>query len=211
MAIAYYKQLNESTAIGLWRIEEDWQTLYDRLQLNEEEEAYFQGIGHGKRNLHWLGTRVLLREMLKTDEYIACKADEHGKPFLLNFPHHISLSHSFDYAAVMISLDKPVGIDIELVKEKVLRIQSKFLSEIELATVPESDRVEHLYACWCAKEAIYKLHGKREVSFKDNIHLDPFIYNSPGSFNACLKLNAAEYNFEVQYERFGDYMIGYVI
>lgn len=211
MAIAYRKDLNASTSMGVWKIEENWQELYPRLQLNSEEQAYFQAINHDKRNLHWLATRVLLREMLQTDQYIDCKADEHGKPFLINFPHHISLSHSFDYAAVMISTENPVGIDIEIIKDKITRIQSKFLNPQELAAVPVEHRIEYLYACWCAKEAIYKLNGKRNVSFKDNIHISPFHYQQQGVFDARLIVNGQVQHFQVHYERYEDYMIGYVL
>lgn len=115
MALAYYKHLDATTAFGVWKIEETAEELYSSLQLNKDEEAYLQTLNNGKRNLHWLSTRVLLRKMLNTEKYIDCQVDEDGKPYLVNFPHHISFSHSFDYAAVMVSEDKPVGIDIELV------------------------------------------------------------------------------------------------
>ena len=98
-------------------------------------KAYYEKLSNGKRHLHWLGTRVLLRKMLHTEEYIDCKVDAHGKPYLVNLPYHISLSHSFDYAAVMISKSKPVGIDIEQMKEKVERIAHKFMRPEEMAFI----------------------------------------------------------------------------
>ena len=210
MALAYRRQLDDKTAFAVWKIEESAEELYSRLQLNEEEKAYVENLNNGKRNLHWLSTRVLLREMLNTNGYIDCRGDEHGKPYLVNFPHQISLSHSFDYAAVMVSEDKPVGIDIELVKEKIERIADKFLSAEEQSFIDTSHRIEHLYICWCAKEAVYKLQGKRNVSFKDHIKLNPFPYSAEGSFGARLEAEQLCKTFEVNYERFNDYMIGYV-
>ena len=38
----------------------------------------------------------------------------------------ISITHSFDYAAIIVS-DKPVGIDIEKVRSKITRIVKKFI------------------------------------------------------------------------------------
>ncbi|WP_374165757.1 4'-phosphopantetheinyl transferase superfamily protein [Arcticibacter sp. MXS-1] len=210
MALAFQKQLDEKTAFAVWKIEESAEDLYSRLQLNSEEKAYFEGLNNGKRNLHWLSTRVLLREMLNTGDYIDCRVDEHGKPYLVNFPHQISLSHSFDYAAVMISEDKPVGIDIELVKEKIVRIEDKFLTPAEVQFIDPSNRIMHLYVCWCAKEAIYKLQGKRTVSFKDHIHLQPFSFAMEGEFYAVLEADQVCKQFVVKYESFHDYMIGYV-
>lgn len=210
MALVYQRQLDKKTAFAVWRIEESADDLYSRLQLNAEEKAYIESINNGKRNLHWLSTRVLLRYMLNTHRYIDCRVDEHGKPYLANFPHQISLSHSFDYAAVMISEDKPVGIDIELIKGKIERIAGKFLCKNEIAFIDPSHRIDHLYICWCAKEAIYKLQGKRNVSFKDHIKLHPFLYSPSGSFPATLKVEQICESFQVNYETFEDYMIGYV-
>jgi 4'-phosphopantetheinyl transferase len=39
MAIAFRKQVDADTEFALWRIEEDADTLYRQLQLNEQEEA----------------------------------------------------------------------------------------------------------------------------------------------------------------------------
>src|ERR1700761_2602799 len=151
MAIAYRKQVDSDTEFALWKIEEKAEELYSQLQLDEHEMAYVEQLSLGKRHLHWLGVRVLLRTMLNTSEYIDCKIDAHGKPYLVTIPYHISLSHSFEYAAVMISKSSPVGIDIEQIREKVERIADKFMSPSEMELIGDADRVRHLYAAWCAK------------------------------------------------------------
>lgn len=209
MGLAYQKQIDSKTSFAVWKIEESAEDLYSRLQLNDRENAYLDSLNNGKRNLHWLSTRNLLRKMLNTSQYIDCRVDDHGKPYLVNFPHHISFSHSFDYAAVMISEDKPVGIDIELVKSKIVRVAKKFMSAEELTFIDPQQTIPHLYTCWCAKEAIYKLHGKPNVSFKDHIHLRPFNYKGEGCFEASLQADE-KMQFDVYYESFADYMIGYV-
>jgi phosphopantetheinyl transferase len=210
MALAYHKKIDSSTSFAIWKIEESAVELLAQLQLKEHEKSYLDSLISGKRNMHWLSTRVLLRKMMDTDEYIDCKVDDNGKPYLTNFPHFISLSHSYDYAAVMVSKDKSVGIDIELIKDKIERIASKFMSADEMQFMDENQRVEHLYVCWCAKEAIYKLHGKKNVSFIENIELKPFNYTGEGSFAAKLELGTIKKEFNVHYERFDGYMIGFV-
>ncbi|QJD97130.1 4'-phosphopantetheinyl transferase superfamily protein [Mucilaginibacter robiniae] len=210
MAIAYKRQVDGDTEFALWKIEEDADTLYRQLQLNDQEKAYVEQLANGKRNLHWLSTRVLLRTMLNTDSYIDCRIDEHGKPYLVNMPYQISLSHSFDYAAVMISKSRPVGIDIEQIKEKVERIAPKFMKLQELAFMDEQAKIQHLYVCWCAKEAVYKCYGRKEVSFLDNIALKPFNYQTEGSLKAHLQKDEVSLNYQVDYLQYEDYMIGYV-
>lgn len=211
MGLVYLKQLNQQTRFAIWKIEETADELLTNLQLNPSEKAFLQRINKGKRTLNWLGTRVLLRKMLDTPGYIDCPSDQNGKPYLVNFAHKISLSHSFDYAAVMIS-DREVGIDMELVKPKIIRIEKKFMKDAELDHLDEPYKVEKLYACWCAKEALYKLQGDKGVSFKDHITIEPFEYNQKkGSLYAYLESPTYRRRFEVCYERFGEYMLGYVV
>lgn len=211
MGLVYQKQVDDSTTFALWKIEETAEELYGQLQLKTHEKDYLETLNNGKRNLHWLGTRVLLRKMLNTDSYIDVDTDEHGKPFLKNFPQHISLSHSFDYAAVMISEDREVGIDIELVKRKIERVALKFMSPEEMAFIEDANRVEHLYICWCAKEAVYKLHGKKNVSFLQHIRLEPFACCGSGLFLASLETPELSKTFRVGYEKYGNYMLGYAL
>ena len=210
MGIAYRTTVDNDTEFALWKIEENDEELYKQLQLNEAEKACIQNLSNGKRYLHWLGTRVLLRKMLHTNDYIHASVDAHGKPYLVNIPCHISLSHSFDYAAVMISSNSPVGIDIEQVKEKVERIAHKFLSDDELAFINEEQKIQQLYVCWCAKEAVYKCYGQKEVSFADNISLQPFNFEGHGTVAARLNKGDVIIDYEVNYLQYQDYMIGYV-
>ena len=209
MSLVYHKELEPDTSFSIWKIEESAEELLAQLQLKHHEISYLDTLINGKRNLHWLSTRVLLRRMMNTDEYIDCRVDSSGKPYLANFPHFISLSHSFDYAAVMVSKKKAVGIDIELIKDKIERIAHKFMSLQELDFISK-DRIEHLYVCWCAKEAIYKLHGKKNISFLDHIRIEPFEYLLEGAFQASLDTGERTNNYTVHYDKFEGYMIGYV-
>ena len=209
MSLVYKKELDRFTSFALWKIEESAEELLAQLQLKHHEISYLDTLLNGKRNLHWLSTRVLLRTMMDTDDYIDCQVDSNGKPYLTNFPHHISLSHSFDYAAVMVSTNRAVGIDIELIKDKIERIAHKFMNDEELSFI-SPDRVDHLYVCWCAKEAIYKLHGKKNISFLDHIRIKPFDYSGSGSFEASLDTGVQVNTYRVHYDKFEGYMIGYV-
>jgi len=209
MGMAYRKKVDNDTEIALWKIEENAEELYQQLQLDEEEKAFIQNLSNSKRYLHWLGTRVLLRKMLNTEEYIDCKVDEHGKPYLTSIPYHISLSHSFDYAAVMISKNKPVGIDLEKIDRKVERIARKFMRPEELAFIKPEHNIKQLYTCWCAKEAIYKCYGRKEVSFIHHIFLEDFDYHEEGGLHAAIRNDTTQLNFEVEYLQFNGYMIGY--
>ncbi len=211
MGIAYRKKVDNDTEFALWKIEENASELYRQLQLDDEEKAFVQKLSNGKRYLHWLGTRVLLRKMLNTEEYIDCKVDGHGKPYLTTIPYHISLSHSFDYAAVMVSKNKPVGIDIEKIDRKVERIAKKFMRPEELAFIKPKDKIKQLYACWCAKEAVYKCYGRNKISFLNHIFLQPFNYREAGSLHTEIRKDNLNLSFKLEYLEFNGYMIGYAM
>ena len=212
MSLVYLREIDSQTKFAIWRIEESDDDLLSKLQLDEREKAKLGSFNKGKRRLHWLATRVLLRTLLNTSRYIDCPSDANAKPYLANFPQKISLSHSFDYAAAMLSTEGEVGIDMEIIKTKVERIQHKFLKPIELAFITKGEtRFEQLYACWCAKEAIYKLQGNSGVSFLNNMTIQPFEYQKQGVLKLELDCSHNKQIFEVHYEKFNEYMLAYAV
>ncbi len=212
MPIVYQKKIDGDTRLAVWKIEEHEEELMASLQLRAHELEVIKGLSAGKRTLHWLSTRVLLRKMLETEDYIDCQLDAHGKPYLVELDWQISLSHSYDYAAVMISRNRKVGIDIELMKHKIKSIKHKFLSDVELAQKQVGDNIQGLYVCWCAKEAIYKWNGRKGLEFRKHIHIQPFKLKEEGSLKVTVELTEGSQVLEVNYFKMGDgYMLGYVV
>lgn len=212
MPVVFNKKIDDDSVLAVWKIEETEEQLLSSLQLKQHELDVIATLSNGKRALHWLATRVLLRKMLNTADYIDCQMDEHGKPYLVNSDTHISLSHSYDYAAVIISKGKQVGVDIELIKMKIKSIKHKFLSDVELAQKQIGDNTNGLYVAWCAKEAIYKWHGKKGLEFKQHIHIKPFKLKDEGTLQALVELPTGTKELMVNYFKTKDgYMLGYVV
>ncbi|MCY4778490.1 4'-phosphopantetheinyl transferase superfamily protein [Sphingobacterium sp. UT-1RO-CII-1] len=211
MALILLRQIDEMTKIAIWKIEESSDELVAQLQLNESELSLLPKLKKGKRTLHWLASRALLRHLLQTKAPIYCPSDENGKPYLPDYPYKISFTHSFDYAGIMMSKQKECGIDLELIHNKILRIKEKFMKPSELQGIDEKN-IEQLYACWCAKEAVYKLQGKKGVSFLNNMSILPFSYSAQnGSLTLVLHKNDTSTPYTVYYEKFENYMLGYVV
>lgn len=212
MPVVFNKNIEEQTILSVWKIEETEAALLNGLQLKSHELEFISSLNNGKRLLHWLSTRLLLRQMLNTADYIDCRMDEHGKPYLVNADYEISLSHSFDYAAVMISKYKKVGVDIELINDKIKKIQRKFLTDLELSQIQDEDRTLALYVCWCAKEAIYKWHGRKGLEFRKHIHIHPFQAAESGVIQASVQLPTGTTELQVEYFKIAeDYMLGFVV
>jgi 4'-phosphopantetheinyl transferase len=211
LPLVYTKYLNNGSRLGIWKVEESIVELQSQLILNKEELDFFNNLKKGKRNLHWLAGRVLLRKLLDTNEFIEVKEDEFGKPYLLNFNFELSITHSYDYAGVCISKNK-TGIDIEKMKKDLSFLSHKFLSDQEINYLNSDNLFKQLYICWCVKETLYKLYGKKELSFKQNITIKEFKYSSKGTVLA--EIRKANFNeaYEVNYKEFvPGYMLAYLL
>ena len=122
-----------------------------------------------KREQEKAGSLFLLSELLNTNNF---ELGYHitNKPFLKGRSEHISISHSHNKLAISINEKQPTGIDIELVRDKVLKIKHKFLSETELSFA--GDNIDKLITFWAAKEAMYKVYGLKELDFKLNLLIE---------------------------------------
>ena len=92
---------------------------------------------------------------------ISSRAD--GAPFVEDCELFVSLSHSGDYVAAAVS-DKPVGIDIQKIRDFDKRLIERICTERELEYVGECDTKTRFFEVWTAKEAYFKMCGG---SFKD--------------------------------------------
>ncbi|TAE31451.1 MAG: 4-phosphopantetheinyl transferase family protein [Cytophagales bacterium] len=166
--------LNPDCQVMLWRIDEDELTLRALALLTPNEEADLEGITHPTQRLEWLACRVCTCTLVGQNNllYRGLRKDEYGKPHLIGESSHISLTHTGGWAAAVWHRNRPVGIDIEPVRDQFTRVVPRVLSESEI--VHAAGRADRLAVYWCAKECLYKLYGKRQLSFRDHLHIDPF-------------------------------------
>ena len=106
-----------------------------------------------KRQKEWLGTRLLLKLVEGNNAEISYT--DTGAPILRNSSRHISVSHSGTFVAIALS-DQHVGLDIQVITNKALRLKSRFLSEEEQLMLDSESDIEGAVQLWCAKEAVYK-------------------------------------------------------
>lgn len=209
MGLIYQKELPGNTKVGVWRIDESETDLLGRLQLSQAERAHIDQFKDTKRYLHWLGSRVLLRTMIDTDEFIELKTFSNQRPKLLNFPYHVSISHSHEMAAVAISPKNDLGIDIEWLHEKVLRVKHKFLHPTEISALnglSNSKAIEQATIYWCVKEAMYKWYGKRGIRFASQLRVQQ-IYPGKHEADTALLDNSRKLTLPIFYEKINGYIL----
>ena len=93
------------------------------------------------------------------------------KPFLQDEMYHFSISHCGDYAAVVVSREYRVGVDIEMITPKVEKIIHKFLSQQEQLLLPTEEKFKMATVFWSVKESVYKWKGLGSVDFIRHINI----------------------------------------
>ena len=121
-----------------------------------------------KRRREHLAWRRVVRNELGRD--VVIDYNEVGAPVVDTPNTYISVAHGGDSVAVAIA-DEPVGVDIEALDRNYERIMSRYMSPTEEAL---SKMEEWPAVVWTAKEAIYKLYGKREVDLTQDIRIQTF-------------------------------------
>jgi 4'-phosphopantetheinyl transferase len=192
--------------LSVWQITESSGELLSFFTPEELEETFFQDIQFEKRKTEWLAIRALLKQMIGPGFEISyTKA---GKP-LISHPlyHHISISHSRDFAAVFIHQNLSVGIDIEGMNRNYASVKKRFLSQSELEHVNESNLLQCLY--WCAKEAIFKLVEEEGLDFRK--HIQVFAFDPEmDTFSARFVHGDQERTYQLQYTTFNEHGLVWV-
>ena len=197
--------LNESTILGVWKIEEDLKTLRDMVVLDGEDRKKFRVFASTSRKLEFLSVRALLAELLGNDARIIY--NKNNKPFLKDGSRFISISHSHKLTAILLSTNEKVGIDLEYMSSNISAIAFKFINRREKITKESENRRYHLYLHWCAKEALYKICDKEGISIRNNITIDPFEVNDSGEIKGKVITDKINDSFDLFYTRYDNYAI----
>ena len=209
MPIVNIKHINDHVTCGIWKIEENTESLRREVCLSHTESIEYEKIQNVKRRKEWLSARNALMAIcrkLKID-YKGTYKDDHNKPHLIGVPGYISLSHSFPYATALLNTQDPCGIDIEQAKPAFTHVSQRFLNEEELNRISG----DPLYLCsaWAAKEVLFKIHGRKSLSFKNNLSLSPYKLQHEGQIDGHIKLDMGVKNYLLQYFQLDGYIVCY--
>jgi phosphopantetheinyl transferase len=162
------------------------------------------------RKCEWLSVRVLLKNILGEEKEILYHPS--GKPYLADHSHHISISHTKGYVAVIVDKEKEVAIDIEKISPRVEKVSVRFVNREEEESLSEQNRLIHLLLYWSAKESIYKMMDEAGIDFKEQMHIRPFepVINEWSRFSAYETCTPAQQSFTVRYFVHNEYVITYI-
>jgi len=212
MPLVKHSLLESGIQLGLWHITENTEDLISQLYLNKEEFDTLAGFKTEHRQKQWLSYRVLIRNLVKIDTIYKIYYTRNGKPYLINPPRNISVTHSGDFSATLISENKSIkpGIDLERIEKKVISVRSKFLNPIELIRASVHPSPASYTMFWSAKEAVYKCYDNPEISLRKNIHIHSLRQeNDHWKIKIKVFLKDTVTDFIVHCEFFGDYILSY--
>lgn len=134
--------------------------------LTPEETERFFSFKHLKRQQEFVATRVLRHQLFG---FSHIHYNEHGAPYIEE-EGFISISHAPGIVGLAICRDFQIGLDIEPLRPKALLLKNKFLSEEEKKLFETENELE-MTKVWSAKEALYKLAGRKQLIFKTDLLL----------------------------------------
>ncbi len=197
--------LNEYSILGVWKIEEDLDTLLELVVLDIDEKKKYNTFSSNSRKLEFLSVRALLSDLVGKDAKIVY--NKNNKPFLKDGSRFISISHSHKLTAILLSTNEKVGIDLEYMSTNIAAIAFKFLNRKEKVTREQEERKYHLYIHWCAKEALYKICDKEGISIRKNITIEPFKVQDSGEIKGQVRTDKINESFDLYYSKYDNYAI----
>jgi phosphopantetheinyl transferase len=104
-----------------------------------------------------------------------------------------------------------VGIDIEQVHPRLHKVAHKFMNPREGGAEVEKLSTDHLCLHWCAKEALYKLYGRRNLDFREHIQVLQPPVGHQGDFRGRIRTGLNENHYLLHAEKIDDYFMVFAV
>ncbi len=201
MPLVYQQSINNHTSIALWLITED-EVFFEHIPLQRE-------ITNPHKRLQHLAGRHLLLLLEPNIPLADIKVASTRKPFLPKEPFHFSISHCGNYAAVIVSKENRVGVDVEVISDKAFRLARKFLSPAEMSILPYGALPKFYTLAWSVKEALFKWDGNGGVDFKRDLPIQAFTSEKNGGHAICF-FKKQEW-LRVDYIQWEDHFLSWIV
>lgn len=138
---------------------------------------------------------LLIKEIMGSG--YAMEYDVYGKPWPVNKPGFISLSHSANWVAFCFHPNQPMGIDVETTRLQLAKVVPRISHLSELSILEKSqDKQRTMQLFWGGKEALYKAYGKKNLEFSSQLILSG-IEDECNSFKGEIILPDASWECEL--------------
>lgn len=199
--------------LGIWHLTEEEDFFLQKLSLSDSERIEIEAAT-GRKKLEKLAGKLLVRQL--TGWAFTIEKNENGKPFFKDSNLHLSLSHSGDYVACIVS-EHVVGIDIQYLTSKVERVAWRVMNENKFKSLDPNNRLEHLHVYWGAKEDLYKAYGHKAMDFRKHLIIKPFDYKLNETAHVMkitegsIEKDHLLHQFDIYYQKIKNYILVYAI
>lgn len=190
---------SSTTQVYIWKVEESLEVLSQNVNLTPHCQARFDSMKSELHRKGFLSIRHLLHVAGYTDKDLFYTSN--GKPHL-NDGKHISITHSYNFTAIIVSDTSEVGIDIEMQRDKILRIASRFTPLKEYRTLANDEGlIRKLTIVWGAKESLYKIYGVKGLSFLQHINVADFDFDNEKT-TAVINYHGSHSDYQIDFLEF---------
>jgi 4'-phosphopantetheinyl transferase len=201
MPLLKIKALKDGTQLLVWKITESFDELYTSIELKEASLDRLNSMKSESHQKGFMSVRRLLMEQGYTD--FDLYYDAFGKPHLRDGTH-ISISHSNDFSIIVLS-EENVGADLEILKDKVVKLAPRFMDVTHLENLNAADRLKKAAVVWGIKESVFKIKNEVGISFKDNIFENEFLL-SDRKCSVALRFNHKVAYFDILFDFIEEYV-----
>ena len=201
MPFFYQQNINETAHLAIWSIQEPASFFETDIQLAVP-------IANEERKIQHLAVRLLFKLMMPAADLNQLVMADNGKPYLIGLPFHFSFSHCKGYAACAVD-DKPIGIDIEIIHPRILKVAHKFLNDSEkamIANLEQEDQLNQLAFLWAAKEAMYKKYEQLGIDFAKDFNILELTKGDRGTIPAAIVHKGNKIDLRLDYHFGADYV-----
>ncbi len=204
----YTQLITENYQLAIWELTEPEAYFLPDIARFSANPEKLDEIHVAQRRREWLCSRKLAWQMATelSGQCAGVWSDLHNKPHFKNSNLHLSISHAQPYVAVLVHKHHPCGVDIEALKDKLKKLAPKFLSPSELTQTQQN--LPALAIAWGAKEAVYKLYGRKQLIFKQHILLTGLSnIQEEGKLQAKLSIYTPPQIITLNYRQFNNHVL----
>jgi 4'-phosphopantetheinyl transferase EntD len=158
-----------------------------------------------RRSSQMEAIKLRLIQSIFKDINVSIENEENGKPILRGTNWNVSVSHSNNWLFIQTTPLFQPGIDIEPLREKVLKIAPRFVNTIDEKNLQHWPQLLGLHVIWGAKEAIYKSYSKKGLDFKKEILIElPADHLESNQIKGSIIKGEKRQEFDLEWELFPD-------
>ncbi len=205
-----YKTITVSptTSVYMWKVTEPENELSRGIKLTSHCQNRMDSMKSEAHRRAFLSIRHLMAKAGYADSDLYY--DDWGKPHLKD-GNHISITHSHNFTGIIVSETDEVGIDIEMQRDKILRIAHKFTPIQEYRTLANTEAIiRKLTMVWGAKESLYKIYAQKGLSFLRHIDVMDFTFDDSRTVAEIL-YKGKKSHYDVEFLEFEGFTCAYAL